>query len=329
MQSTSFIPSTCSRRQMLRGLLMSGAALLTSGLLPASVRALGLDVQPLYKRTDLFMGTIVNLHVARTQSGMASEAVDRALQEGRRLAALFDRHSASSALSALNASGHLDHAPAELLALLRQAGELHDATQGRFDVSVLPLLQLPAQAGPAQRREALELVGSRYIRLNGSRVQLERQGMALTLDGIAKGAIVDAMSAVLSRHGCPDHLVEAGGDIVARGCNADGKPWCVAVEDPYKRGVYPAVFRLQNQAIATSGNYERQTPHLLAPQDGQPSRLLSCSIVADSCCRADALATGLSLAPASAVPALAAGQQSVAFALDAFGQVFRSDRLPV
>ena len=328
MQSTSFLSSACSRRQMLRGLLMGGAALLTSGFLPASVRALGLDVQPLYKRADLFMGTVVNVHVAQAPAALAAEAVDRALHEGHRLAALFDRHSAASALSVLNRQGRLDHAPVELLSLLRQAQALHHATQGAFDVTVLPLLQLPENADAARRRDALDLVGSRHVRLDGSRVRLERQGMGVTLDGIAKGAIVDAMSAVLARSGCPNHLVEAGGDIMARGHNADGGDWCVAVEDPYKRHVYPAVFPLRNAAIATSGNYEQKTPHLLAPQNGRPSRLLSCSIVADSCCQADALATGLSLAPAPAVPGLAQAQHCAAFVLDAGGQPYRSRRWP-
>ena len=160
-------------------------------------------------------------------------------------------------------------------------------------------------------REALALVDTEAVYAGRDGMRLERQGMGLTLDGIAKGHIVDAMSAVLLRAGCENHLINAGGDILARGHKAPGVFWRVAVEDPEKRGHYPQVLELYNQAIATSGGYEMHYDaegrhhHLLDPSTGRSPVLGSMSVLAATCMQADALATGLSVLPAGEALTLA------------------------
>lgn len=317
------LAARCDRRDFLRGLLLGGGALAGMSLLPAPVRALALPETGPYARTELFMGTFVRVQIAGCGQMQASEAAERALALGRRLAALYDRHDGASPLGVLNAQGTLADAPAELCSLLGLAAAIHARTP-QFDISVLPLLQwrmaAGVQADAAAPREVRDLVDARAIQLDGSRIRLLRQGMAITLDGVAKGAVVDAISAELLRCGCPDHLVDAGGDIVAHGNTEGGRPWMVAVEDPEKRGRYPAVLPLRHQAIATSGNYEQPAGHLCDPRDGTSSRLRSCSVLAARCSLADALATGLSLLPAAGVAAGAAAHGASSFAVDAGGE---------
>lgn len=317
------LPARCGRRDFLRGLLLGGGALAGMSLLPAPVRAIALPETGPYARTDLFMGTFVRVQIAGCGQMRASEAAERALALGRRLAALYDRHDGGSPLGVLNAQGALADAPAELCALLERAAAIHARTP-QFDISVLPLLQwrmtAGAQADAAAPREVRDLVDARAIRLDGSRIRLLRQGMGITLDGIAKGAVVDAISAELLRCGCADHLVDAGGDIVARGNAEGGRPWMVAVEDPEKRGQHPAVLPLRDQAIATSGNYEQPHGHLCDPRNGTLSRLRSCSVLAARCGLADALATGLSLLPVAGVADAAAAHGASSFAVGAGGE---------
>lgn len=321
------LAARCGRRDFLRGLLLGGGALVGIGLLPGTVRALALPEAAPYARTELFMGTFVRVQIAGCGQAQASEAAEHALGLGRRLAALYDRHDGGSPVSVLNTQGSLDGAPAELCSLLEQAAAIHARTP-HFDISVLPLLQWrqAAGAGPdATADKALrELVDARAIRVDGSRIRLLRQGMGITLDGIAKGAVVDAISAELLRRGCPNHLVDAGGDIVARGTAGGGRPWTIAVEDPEKRGRYPAVLPLRDQAIATSGNYEQSGGHLCDPRSGAVSRLRSCSVVAGRCSLADALATGLSLLPAGHVAAGAAAHAAASLAVDGGGRTIFS-----
>jgi thiamine biosynthesis lipoprotein len=146
--------------------------------------------------------------------------------------------------------------------------------------------------------EALELVGSRQIALSRGSVEFERSGMRVTLDGIAKGYIVDAIAAVLERHKIKSYLIDGGGDVRALGTKEKRLPWTVAVQDPAKQADFPDVIHLTNGAVATSGSYEvyfdrdRQHHHIVNAKTGRsPTLSQSVSVLAPSAMAADALAT--------------------------------------
>ena len=313
------MPKT-SRRDFLRwtlagsGLLLAGAA---SVLEPVPARAVARFAAPV-QQTALFMGTMVSITVACSSSTQAHDAMDLAFAEGRRLEALLTRYDAAAPLGVLNSQGSLRDVPPELLNVWQRAHGICHLTGGAFDATVLPLVRLlESRSNPegelelaeSDLREALALVDTDAVYTGRDGMRLGRQGMGLTLDGIAKGHIVDAMSAVLLRAGCENHLINAGGDILARGHKSQGVSWRVAVEDPEKRGHYPQV--LDNQAIATSGGYEvtydagGRHHHLLDPSTGRSPVLGSMSVLAATCMQADALATGLSVLPAGEALALA------------------------
>ncbi len=282
------MPKT-SRRDFLRwtlagsGLLLAGAA---SVLEPVPARAVARFAAPV-QQTALFMGTMVSITVACSSSTQAHDAMDLAFAEGRRLEALLTRHDAAAPLGVLNSQGSLRDVPPELLNVWQRAHGICHLTGGAFDATVLPLVRLlESRSNPegelelaeSDLREALALVDTDAVYAGRDGMRLGRQGMGLTLDGIAKGHIVDAMSAVLLRAGCENHLINAGGDILARGHKSQGVSWRVAVEDPEKRGHYPQVLELYNQAIATSGGYEvtydagGRHHHLLERQCAGPLR---------------------------------------------------------
>lgn len=310
-----------SRRYFLRAAVLGGGALaavsLAPALLPLAAQAgaggaESTGLTPL-TRTSLFMGTIVSISVANASSTQAEEGMGRAFAVGRQLADVFSRFDAASALSALNAAGCLADTPPALPALLERARRMSTMTKGAFDVTVLPLLRLfEERRNPqgvmrleaAEIREALELVGADHIQCGAGRVSFARSGMGVTLDGIAKGHIAEIMSRELTAAGCPDHLVNAGGDIVTRGRKAADTPWRVAVEDPQKRGRFPQIVDLASGgAMATSGGYEvfydaAQTHnHLVSPATGQSPTLAGVTVTAPDGLTADALATALAVMP--------------------------------
>jgi thiamine biosynthesis lipoprotein len=161
----------------------------------------------------------------------------------------------------------------------------------------------------ATRKEietALNRVGSDKIEITASGLRFKRDGMGVTLDGIAKGHIVDRASRVLSDNGVRDHLINAGGDIRAAGQPSDRSEWRIAVQDPEKRRNYPAVIELNDGAVATSGDYEvyydneKLFHHVIDPRTGSsPHSASSVSVVSDSVTRADALSTAVFVLPPS------------------------------
>ena len=183
--------------------------------------------------------------------------------------------------------------------------------QGIYDVTVQPVIDLfRAHRNPSgeltlddsELRAARALVGRRGLQVSGADLSFARSGMGITLDGIAKGYIADRVSAVLTSAGVKNHLVNAGGDIMASGHKSPGVPWRVAVQSP-TGPAYAGELSLSGKAIATSGSYEiyydasRRHHHLINPVSGFSPAVGSVSVVAGTAMEADTLATALSILP--------------------------------
>ena len=268
-------------------------------------------------------------HRGRDLAGLAFEEMDRVVP-------LLNRHLPSSAVSVLNDQGRLRQAPEELTMVLREARRVHDVSAGIFDATVKPLVDWTASAAadtaPTPPRELVELVDMRAVRVRRRSVHLSRQGMGLTLDGIAKGHVVDRMAAVLDGQGSRNWLIDAGGDIRVAGSREDGSPWRIGVQDPDKSGVYPAVTELHRGAVATSGGYERyydrigRRHHIVNSATGRsPVLVRSASVHAPTTMMADALATTVfAMEPQRAVAFINAIPGCSCLLVDSAGQTLRS-----
>jgi thiamine biosynthesis lipoprotein len=237
----------------------------------------------------------------------AEEAIGRAFEEMDRLIGIFSRYDSASAVTQLNDVGRVDGAPPELMHVLSRSLWMHELSGGAFDISVAPVLDLfrermvalaPVEPTEAEIREALELVGATHIEVRAGRVDFKRAGMGVTLDGIAKGHIVDAIADVLRQHKLKNYLINAGGDIRTSGTKEGRCPWTVAVQNPTKDGSFPDTIHVTDSAVATSGSYEvyfdsdRLLHHIVNSITGRsPHDCASVSVVAPSTLMADALST--------------------------------------
>lgn len=310
--------NSTSRRNFLKACGVMGLGLSVCGLKPLAAEAANFPARPgekLYKtsQTRMLMGTFVTVTAVHPSKDLGQEAVGRAFDEMKRLIAVFDRHDGSTAISALNGNGSLDGAPAELSDLVSRAVRFNSLSSGAFDATVAPLVDLykqkaasgqPLDLSARELSDVMELVDSSAVRMQGERIAFAKSGMSLTLDGVAKGYIVDRASETLTTMGVYNHLINAGGDIRTSGERGSGKPWTVAIEDPKKNGQYPDVLHVRNCAMATSGNYEifydesKAHSHLVSPQSGQsPAAVAGATVTAQSVMEADALSTSLCLMP--------------------------------
>jgi thiamine biosynthesis lipoprotein len=253
------------------------------------------------------MSTRVSVAAIHHSRHLLEEAAGRAYEEMDRLIGLLNRFDATSAVGVLNTEGRLSDAPPELVGLLERSAAVFEVSGGAFDVTVQPLVDLlhgsegladGEPPDPAAWREALEKVGADAVKVGAGSVTLDRDGMGITLDGIAKGYVVDAMAAVLEAHGIDRFLIDAGGDIRASGRREDGHGWLIAVRDPRHGGILPAGIRLTGGAVATSGGYEaRYDPegswhHIVNSRSGRsPTDVLSVTVVGPNVYASDALAT--------------------------------------
>ncbi|MEF2144201.1 MAG: FAD:protein FMN transferase [Desulfovibrionaceae bacterium] len=302
--------TTLTRRMFLQAGGLLGAGLALTPLLGGEALA-GLVARESRQRveaTRFQMGTFVTITALHASRDHAEQSVLAAFDEIARLEGLLSRHDASTPLAHLNRFGLLRDAPHELMAVLESALQTHRFSGGVFDPSVAPVVELMRRSGsqaPSAEdlRSALELVDAGSIELGRDSIRLGRSGMALTLDGIGKGYIVDKASEMMTRCGVQDHLINAGGDIRASGRVTADQGWRVAIENPVHRGGnYPCVLDLRDLSVATSGAYEQSfggnRHHIVRPDSGVcPGQALSVSVVAPSVMEADALATALFASP--------------------------------
>lgn len=258
------------------------------------------------------MGTLVSVTVLDPSADRAREAMEAAFAEMERLIPLLDRHAPDTPVALLNRRGFLKDAPPEVREVVEQGVALHRLTQGAFDITIKPVLDLledsflRKKTVPAEEEigRVLSRVGSASILLEGEGIRFLRGGMGISLDGIAKGYIVEKAVSKMRSAGIRHALINAGGDIRALGDKGNGQPWRIAIRDPFEKSQRLAVIPLKDEAVATSGDYERffdpekKYHHIIDPHTGRsPCRLTSVSVRARSLTLADALATAAFIPP--------------------------------
>ena len=158
------------------------------------------------------------------------------------------------------------------------------------------------KAGLSDTTHLKNLVDFRQVLVNGDQIHFARLGMSITLDGIAKGRIIDSGVAALKSMGFDNVLVEAGGDMMAASSETEGQPWNIAISNPRPSDgqQFIASFSVKNKAVTTSGDYlnyftsDYSQYHIIDPRTGQsPSELASATVIAHSAAEADALSTTL------------------------------------
>lgn len=295
-------PVSYSRRRFLQitaaAGVAAGAVTLAGGALAPLLLPAGTAVE---HATRTLMGTRIHLTVAAPDSRHALAAIDATFAAMARLVTFFDHRQPTGALALLNHTGVLDGAPPELLEMLQQAVHFGDLTGGAFDVTVKPLLDARS-AGTADITNARALVNYRQIQIDGSRVRLQLPGAQVTLDGIAKGRVIDGGVDTLRRSGFEHVLVEAGGDLRTLGTRADGTPWRIGVANPrpLAQGIVMPVLPVTGRAVATSGDYmnsfttDFSEHHIVDPRTGySPTELASATVLAATATDADALGTAM------------------------------------
>jgi thiamine biosynthesis lipoprotein len=186
-------------------------------------------------------------------------------------------------------------------------------SEGNFDCSVSPLVNAwgfyknsfgdSLVIDSSKFRKILPYVGFDKINLFTDSLVLPK-GMSLDFNSIAQGYTVDVIAKFLESKGDSNFLVEVGGELLAKGKNADGNIWRVGVDKPSeeidREDRFQFILDLENKALATSGNYRKfyeqngvKYAHTINPFTGFPeqNRLLSVTVIHDNCMLADAYAT--------------------------------------
>ena len=205
-----------------------------------------------------------------------------------------------------------------------QTLDLHAASQGAFDPTVQPLVELWG-FGLSKRSEVtnedvqvlMPHVGLSFERIDLNEVTEAKQYRFTTVrkrdpetridfNGIAQGMTVDLLAELLQSRGASDFMVEVGGEVRCGGKRSDGNPGRIAIDRPVEsedgldQREPQAIVGITDAAICTSGNYRKfyeedgvKRSHTISPFNGYPVQhgLLSATVHAVNASTADALAT--------------------------------------
>ncbi|WP_170377188.1 FAD:protein FMN transferase [Ruegeria atlantica] len=251
------------------------------------------------------LGASASLRLEGLTDTQAAPIITAVEAEVNRLENIFSLYRPQSELSRLNRDGQLPAPAPELLNVLSLCSALHEATDGVFDPSIQPFWSALANGATAQEvHSARKSIGWSRVLIGSDMICLPQPGVsALTLNGIAQGAITDRIAALLASHGLRDVLVNMG-EIAALGHRQDGQAWQVGLAGP-GREVLKSI-ELSDRAVATSdaGNLmlTDDQGHILNPQDEVATNHIV-SVSAPSAAIADGLSTALCALPETRVDA--------------------------
>jgi thiamine biosynthesis lipoprotein len=198
------------------------------------------------------------------------------------------------------------------LTCFKKGKELWKNTNGAFDPTVYPLVNAWG-FGPKDKivvtkekiDSILAFIGFDLINIKEGKIVKTDPRVSLDFNAFAQGYSVDIVRQFLNTKNIDSYIIEIGGEVYAKGLN-DKDSWLVGIEIPIANqkslNSYHTIVKLENKAIATSGNYRRyiiengeKIVHHIDPKTGYPTKnnLLSVTIISDSCIISDATATGI------------------------------------
>jgi FAD:protein FMN transferase len=257
------------------------------------------------------MGTVFEIVAYDRSSEHASRAIEKALDEVVRIDAILSNYNPESALSQLNRSApfHSQRVSPDLYRVIAHALQYSKLTNGEFDISAAPLVDLwkAALSGDAvpsaeQLNRVRNCVGYQKIELTPpDQITFHSPCLRLDLGAVGKGYAVDRAADVLRSWGIHDALINAGGStLLAMGAPPGKSGWLLHLRDPSGR-LDPQVI-LKDQSVSTS----EQTPpsllarnsagHIIDPATGMPLRTdFAVSVIAKTGTATDGFSTSLLL----------------------------------
>lgn len=268
-----------------------------------------------YEFLQIRMGVSVAIQVYAEDGDAANQAADAAYARFKQLDRTFSDYDPDSELMQLCAAsgpGKPVEVSDDLARVLRRSQALANRTDGAFDVTVGPIVNLWRIArrrkeppDPERLQSALAKVGYDKLRVDAERpaVELLQPGMRLDLGGIAVGYAVDAAMDEFRERGLSRVLIDASGDIVVGDPPPGRDSWRIEVESIRAATVPRLVLALKNCAVTTSGDTSKYVEfdgvrysHIVDPKTGFGlTRRTSATIIAADCTTADSLATSVNV----------------------------------
>ena len=263
-----------------------------------------------YTTVDGTMRGTTLLVAADVKGGSRQRRYAAGMELDREAKAAMSIYDSTSLVSRLNRN-ETDSVDRHIAFNLRLADSISSLSDGRYDVTVKPLVEAWGFAGKEAQENPnidsiLAFVGRGKARIENGRLIKDDPRVQLDFNSIAKGYIVALLAQLVESFGARNYIVDIGGEVRCRGLNRQGRAWRIGVETPFDGNMSDGEYlqkriQMTGGGLATSGNYRRfyldgegnKVAHTIDPRTGRSalSRLLSVTVAAPTCAEADALGT--------------------------------------
>ena len=270
------------------------------------------SAQVVFQRSFIKMGSVFDLTLVANNQVEADQLFEQAISEIDRIERLISSWNQASETSQVNqmAGKKAVKVTKELYDLVFRAKAIAQLTNGAFDPTYASVDKIWTFDGRDVEQPNTEIISASVSKIGFDKIAfdplesslyLPLQGMKIGFGAIGKGYAADRVKSLLQKQGVAAGIVNASGDMSAWGIQPNGNPWQVGLINPKNRDKVFAWFPVKDQAVVTSGDYEKfvlingkRYGHIINPKTGFPSQgVISCTVFAPKAELADALSTAL------------------------------------
>lgn len=263
-------------------------------------------------RLVTLMGSKFEITLVDKDSLSAEKNIDKSIDEIRRIENLISEWKPETQISEVNRNAGIKPVKVdpEVFALTEKGIYFSKLTDGAFDISIVAMdkiwkfddsmNELPSEESI---KNSVKNVGYQNIILDktNSTIFLKNKGMKIGFGSIGKGYAADKTRELMKSFGVKAGIINASGDISTWGNQPDGKPWAIGINNPFKDDKIAAVLYLKENAVTTSGSYEKYAEihgkrysHIMNPKTGYPSTgLTSVTVIGPNATMANGFSTSI------------------------------------
>ncbi|MDQ6469765.1 FAD:protein FMN transferase [Flavobacterium sp. LHD-80] len=274
--------------------------------------SLSANAQVLRKRTTLLMGGRFDITIVAKDSLEAEQNINEVIAEITRIENLISDWKPDSQVSQVNQNAGIKpiKVDREVFELAQRAIKLSEITKGGFDVSFAAMDRIWKFDGSMTEmpsaeaiKKSVEKVGYKNIILDSiqSTIFLKLKGMKIGFGALGEGYATDKCRAMMLAKGINAGIINGSGDMSTWGKQPNGTPWKIGITNPFNPEKLLAVVPLEQQAVTTSGSYEKfvifngkRYSHIINPATGYPATgLCSVTVFGPNAETANGLSTSL------------------------------------
>lgn len=293
--------------------------------------------EKIHKRSTLSMGTTVEIQIETENVSKADSAINLAFLEIQRLNDKFTVYNTNSYLNKINTSDfyQLDD---ETYYVLKKCEYYNLISKGTFDPAIGNIIKAlgfestePENIPEDSILNYISKNNWKLIELTSDKKIIKPSNLKINLGAIAKGYAVDRMFDIIKSFGFDVFLINAGGEI-----KCTGKDWEIGVQHPRKKDRLIGSLKVNNRAVATSGDYERyrmqngkRINHIFNPINGKVAdQCQSVTVISNNTIDADALATAVFvMGPIQGLKLIEEISNTEVLIFDKEGRMYRSSGL--